>query len=95
MQRLFITQNASGRHAYLPEATAHASRWWNDYDTERLPAGTTAVRCARTKCCCSSARAMRRWKTRQLHRFQLDDTALNPVGLPGRKWQRPLPDVHR
>lgn len=58
------TQNASGRHVYLPEAMKlYRIRSVDDYDTELLPPGTTTSAAHWTKCCCSSARAMRcRWQ---------------------------------
>lgn len=41
------TQNASGRHVYLPEAMKlYRIRSVDDYDTELLPAGHRYVRCA-------------------------------------------------
>lgn len=41
------TQNASGRHVYLPEAMKlYRIRSVDDYDTELLPAGHHYVRCA-------------------------------------------------
>ena len=58
------TQNASGRHVYLPEAMKlYRIRSVDDYDTELLPAGHHYVRCALDEVLLSSARAMRcRWQ---------------------------------
>ena len=54
------------------------------------PPGTTTSAAHWTKCCCSSAGPCGAGgKTRQLHRPAGRDRP-DPVGLPGRKWQRPL-----